>query len=118
MIEIKNISKTFKTADGNVEALKNVSLNINDGDIYGIIGMSGAGKSQVVRTLEDFKFFCIDNLPAALIPKFAELCRQTDENNIANVVFTLAIKDLDDVEKIMAKMRTVPGVADVYRGSY
>ena len=42
-----------------------------------ITGMSGAGKTQVVRTLEDLRFFCIDNLPATLIPKFAELCRQT-----------------------------------------
>ena len=42
-----------------------------------ITGMSGAGKTQVVRTLEDMNFFCIDNLPPALIPKFAELCRQT-----------------------------------------
>ena len=51
-----------------------------------ITGMSGAGKSQVVRTLEDLNFFCIDNLPATLIPKFAELCRQTDEENVALVV--------------------------------
>jgi len=51
-----------------------------------ITGMSGAGKSQVVRTLEDLNFFCIDNLPAALIPKFAELCRQTEEKNVALVV--------------------------------
>ncbi len=43
MIEIKNLSKTFKTADSSLDALKNVSLTINDGDIYGIIGMSGAG---------------------------------------------------------------------------
>ena len=40
MIEIKNLSKTFKTADSSLDALKNVSLTINDGDIYGIIGMS------------------------------------------------------------------------------
>lgn len=51
-----------------------------------ITGMSGAGKSQVVRTLEDLNFFCIDNLPATLIPKFAELCRQTHEENVALVV--------------------------------
>lgn len=51
-----------------------------------ITGMSGAGKSQVVRTLEDLNFFCIDNLPATLIPKFAELCRQTEEKNVALVV--------------------------------
>lgn len=51
MIELKNISKSFKTSSGEVEALKNVSLTIEDGDIYGIIGMSGAGKSTLVRCI-------------------------------------------------------------------
>ena len=51
MIEIKNLSKTFPSADNTVEALKNVSITINDGDIYGIIGMSGAGKSTLVRCI-------------------------------------------------------------------
>ena len=51
-----------------------------------ITGMSGAGKTQVVRTLEDLNFFCVDNLPAALITKFAELARQASENNVAVVV--------------------------------
>ena len=51
MIEIKNLSKTFHTAEGEVQALQNVSLSITDGDIFGIIGMSGAGKSTLVRTI-------------------------------------------------------------------
>lgn len=51
MIEIQNLSKTFKTADGTVDALKDISLTVNDGDIYGIIGMSGAGKSTLVRCI-------------------------------------------------------------------
>lgn len=51
MIEIKNLSKQFKTADGTVDALKNVSISIPDGDIFGIIGMSGAGKSTLVRCM-------------------------------------------------------------------
>lgn len=51
MIELKNLSKTFYTADGSVSALKNVSLAIPDGDIFGIIGMSGAGKSTLVRCI-------------------------------------------------------------------
>lgn len=51
MIEIRNLSKTFKTTDSSLDALKNVSLTINDGDIYGIIGMSGAGKSTLVRCI-------------------------------------------------------------------
>ena len=51
MIEIKNLSKSFSTADGVVDALRDVSLTIRDGDIYGIIGMSGAGKSTLVRCI-------------------------------------------------------------------
>ncbi|MBE6811701.1 MAG: ATP-binding cassette domain-containing protein [Ruminococcaceae bacterium] len=51
MIELKNLTKTFQTADGAVEALKDVTLTVNDGDIYGIIGMSGAGKSTLVRCI-------------------------------------------------------------------
>ncbi|HZX21654.1 MAG TPA: RNase adapter RapZ [Clostridia bacterium] len=41
-----------------------------------ITGLSGAGKSQAVKYMEDFGFYCIDNLPPTLIPKFAELCHQ------------------------------------------
>ena len=51
MIELRNLSKSFTTADGPVDALRNVSIKINDGDIYGIIGMSGAGKSTLVRCI-------------------------------------------------------------------
>ena len=38
MIELKHLSKTFETAGGRVDALKDVSLTIPDGDVYGIIG--------------------------------------------------------------------------------
>lgn len=51
MIEIKNLSKSFTTSDGTVEALKDVSISIPDGDIYGVIGMSGAGKSTLIRCI-------------------------------------------------------------------
>lgn len=51
MIELRNLSKSFTTADGPVDALKHVNLTINNGDIYGIIGMSGAGKSTLVRCI-------------------------------------------------------------------
>ena len=51
IIQIQNVTKVFQTKDSTVEALKNISLEINKGDIYGIIGMSGAGKSTLVRCL-------------------------------------------------------------------
>lgn len=42
-----------------------------------ITGMSGAGKTIAVQSLEDLGFFCVDNLPPVLIPKFAELIEQS-----------------------------------------
>ena len=51
MIELKNLSKQFETADGSVDALRHINLTVQDGDIYGIIGMSGAGKSTLVRCI-------------------------------------------------------------------
>ncbi len=43
-------------------------------DFVIVSGLSGAGKSKAVSVLEDIGYYCVDNLPAALIPKFAELC--------------------------------------------
>ena len=51
MIKVRDLSKTFETDDGKVEALQHITLSIEAGDIYGIIGMSGAGKSTLVRCL-------------------------------------------------------------------
>ena len=51
MIELRHISKIFPTADGDFQALSDVSLTIQDGDIFGIVGMSGAGKSTLVRCI-------------------------------------------------------------------
>ena len=51
MIELQGLSKTFHTANGTVEALQDISITINDGEIFGIIGLSGAGKSTLVRCI-------------------------------------------------------------------
>ncbi|MGI6485141.1 MAG: RNase adapter RapZ [Thermoanaerobacterales bacterium] len=42
-----------------------------------ITGLSGAGKTLALRVFEDYGYFCIDNLPPALIPTFVQLCRQS-----------------------------------------
>ena len=51
MIRIEHVSKVFDTAAGNVHAVNDVNLTINDGEIFGIIGFSGAGKSTLVRCI-------------------------------------------------------------------
>ena len=44
-----------------------------------VSGMSGAGKSRAVATFEDLGYYCVDNLPIALIPRFAEICMAATE---------------------------------------
>ena len=51
MIQIENLSKTYKTSAGGFTALSDVDLTVNDGEIFGIIGLSGAGKSTLVRCI-------------------------------------------------------------------
>ena len=51
MIKLEHISKTFGGPDSGVHAVRDVSLEIEDGEIFGIIGFSGAGKSTLVRCI-------------------------------------------------------------------
>lgn len=51
MIEIRNLTKTYRGAAGAFTAIRGINLTIGDGDIFGIIGLSGAGKSTLVRCI-------------------------------------------------------------------
>ena len=57
-----------------------------------VTGMSGAGKSQVVNFLEDRDWFCVDNLPPALIPKFTQLCVESTGDQCQNVALVVDIR--------------------------
>lgn len=72
-----------------------------------ITGMSGAGKSQAMKIMEDMGYYCMDNLPPALLPKFAELCYESKKtiDKVAVVVdirggefFYNLFKSLDDLK--------------------
>jgi UPF0042 nucleotide-binding protein len=64
-----------------------------------VTGLSGAGKTQTIRCLEDMGYYCMDNLPPALIPKFADICYQTGGkiDKIAIVVDIRGGKFFDDL---------------------
>lgn len=56
--------------------MKNSENEIVKSELLVVTGMSGAGKSLVIQSLEDMGFFCVDNLPPVLLPKFVELMEQ------------------------------------------
>ena len=56
-----------------------------------ITGMSGAGKSLCVKYFEDIGYFCVDNLPPSLIPKFAEICLQ-GQNKMDKIALIMDIR--------------------------
>jgi len=56
-----------------------------------VTGMSGAGKTSVLKFLEDINFFCVDNLPPTLLPKLAELCYE-QEGEIERVAMGIDIR--------------------------
>ena len=51
MLQVKNLCKSYKTKQGPLHALKNVSVEVNKGEIFGFIGLSGAGKTSLVRCI-------------------------------------------------------------------
>lgn len=73
-----------------------------------ITGLSGAGKSQAIRTLEDLGYFCVDNLPPALISTFMQLCKQLEEpiSKIAMVVDVRGREFFEDLSDALEALET------------
>lgn len=71
-----------------------------------VTGMSGAGKTTAVRCLEDIGYFCVDNLPPTLIPKFAEMCARSEQkiNKIALVVDIRGGEFFNDLFAVLAEL--------------
>ena len=72
-----------------------------------ITGMSGSGKSGTIKCFEDLGFFCVDNLPAQLIPTFVELCTKKGEE-ISRVALIMDVRERDflhDFPEIYARMK-------------
>ncbi|SHJ63473.1 RNase adapter RapZ [Paramaledivibacter caminithermalis] len=72
-----------------------------------ITGLSGAGKSQAMKCMEDLGFYCVDNLPPVLIPKFAELCfsNRGEIQKIALVIDIRGRKFFNDLFKSLDQLK-------------
>ena len=79
-------------------------------EIVVITGLSGSGKTLAIRAFEDMGYFCVDNLPVALIPVFADLCaRRPDLGRAALVVDVREGAFLGEFPAIFDSLRRTPG---------
>ncbi|MSO50780.1 MAG: RNase adapter RapZ [Acidobacteria bacterium] len=77
-----------------------------------VTGLSGAGKSQAIHALEDLGFFCIDNLPVALIPTFVDLIVRDDDTR-RRVAVVVDVREGARLSQLPAVYRTLKRRADV-----
>ncbi len=70
-----------------------------------ITGMSGSGKASALKVFEDLGYYCVDNLPVDLIPRFAELARQSAE--IEHTAIVVDVREGQRLDRLPAIMRAV-----------
>lgn len=76
------------------------------GEVVVITGMSGSGKASVLKAFEDLGYYCVDNLPVGLIPRFAELVGQSSEiERTALVVDVREGRQLEELPEIVKSVR-------------
>ncbi|HLK12859.1 MAG TPA: RNase adapter RapZ [Candidatus Binatia bacterium] len=80
-----------------------------------VTGMSGSGKSTALHVLEDLGFYCIDNLPVALVPRFLELWESSREEvrRVALGIDVRAGRFLLDFPRVFAELRAAGAVVEV-----
>ncbi len=77
-----------------------------------LTGLSGAGKSQAMRALEDLAYFCVDNLPITLLPTFAELVMRAD-TEIDKAAVVIDVREgtlLEQFPRVFETLRAMPGL--------
>ena len=71
-----------------------------------ITGLSGGGKSQAADIIEDLDYYCVDNMPVALIPKFAELCAAT-KGRYEKVALVTDIRERNGIKDVLAVLQSM-----------
>ena len=75
------------------------------GELVIITGMSGSGKASVLKAFEDLGYYCVDNLPVGLIPRFAELVGQSSE--IGRTALVVDVREGRQLEELPAIVKSV-----------
>ncbi|MEE1126480.1 MAG: RNase adapter RapZ [Acutalibacteraceae bacterium] len=69
-------------------------------DFIIVLGLSGAGKSSALHTLEDINYYCIDNIPPAMISTFYELSKNSSDPKLSKIAVVTNIRDTSDYKEL------------------
>src|ERR1700723_3553475 len=95
-----------KPRDAKRKGKKPSSAGEHAAELVIITGMSGSGKASVLKAFEDLGYYCVDNLPVGLIPRFAELVGQSSEiKSTALVVDVREGAQLEDLPEIVKSVK-------------
>lgn len=86
-------------------------------EILIISGLSGAGKSRVAAALEDLDFYCVDNMPVSLLPRFAELCAAT-RGRYERVALVTDVRNREGFDELFASLDELEALGFQYKILY
>ena len=83
-----------------------------------ISGMSGSGKSRAMATLEDLGYYCVDNMPVALIPAFADICQAATGGQYERVSLAVDVRAGKDIAHLMSALDRIREIGCEYKLIY
>src|SRR5215471_20640739 len=105
---LRRLTSKLSDATRKLRHNKIASDGRTDGELVIITGMSGSGKASVLKAFEDLGYYCVDNLPVGLIPRFAELAGQSSEiERTALVVDVREGRQLEELPRMLKSVRRI-----------
>ena len=102
---LRRLTSKLSDATRKLTHKKTASRERPDSELVIITGMSGSGKASVLKAFEDLGYYCVDNLPVGLIPRFAELAGQSSE--IERTAIVVDVREGRQLEELPAIVKAV-----------
>lgn len=102
---LRRISTSIKDSAKKLRGKRRARTSNPQGELVIITGMSGSGKASVLKAFEDLGYYCVDNLPVQLIPRFAELVSQSAET--ARTALVVDVREGRQLEELPAIVKSV-----------
>lgn len=84
-------------------------------DFIIVLGLSGAGKSSALHTLEDINYYCVDNIPPAMISTFYELSKNSSDPKLSKIAVVTNVRDTSDYKELSSALQRLKLEGAMYR---